>query len=74
MLDSSSYIALAARTLGTVVTDSKGLYDALAKSQSSGLGLKAAIECLALRQCMAQTNCLIRCVNSEAIVVDGMTK
>ena len=60
VLDSSSYIALATATPGTVITDSKGLYDALAKSQSSGLGLKddrrSASECLALRQCMVQTN------------------
>ena len=78
VLDSSSYISLASQIPGTVITDSKGLYDALAKSQSSALGLKddrkSAIECLALRQCMSQTSCLIRWVHSEAMVVDGMTQ
>ena len=78
VLESSSYISLASQIPGTVITNSKGLYDALAKSQSSGLGLKddrrSAIECLALRQCMSQTGCLIRWVHSEAMVVDSMTK
>jgi hypothetical protein len=72
------YTTLAKRVKGAVITDSKGLYDALARSESSGLGLKqdirSAIECLALRQMLAQTATIVRWVHSEAMVVDGMTK
>ena len=42
---------------GCLVMDCRGVFDAVAKSESSGLGLKdkrAALEALALRQAMTQ--------------------
>ena len=74
----TEYNQLAKQVPAAIVTDSKGLYDALARSESAGLGLKqdirSAIECLALRQMLAQTDTIVRWVHSEAMVVDGMTK
>ena len=73
----NEYASLAARTPGCVVTDSKGLYDSLARSTSSALGLndrRTAIEALALRQSMNETQTTVRWVHSEAMVCDSMTK
>ena len=73
----SEYTKLAAETAGTVITDSKGLYDSLVRSTSSCLGMndrRSAIAALALKQCLAETNTTVRWVHSEAMVVDAMTK
>ena len=73
----SEYTKLAAETAGTVITDSKGLYDSLVRSASSSLGMndrRTAIAALALKQCLAETNTTVRWVHSEAMVVDAMTK
>ena len=46
------YTKLASETAGTVITDSKGLYDSLVRSTSSSLGMndrRTAIAALALK-------------------------
>eukprot|EP00969_Alexandrium_andersonii_P261229 11548831-Alexandrium_andersonii.AAC.1 len=57
--------------------DCRGVFDAVAKSESSGLGLKdkrAALEALALRQAMAQLHTALRRCHSHAQLADMMTK
>ena len=54
------------------------MYDVLAKSESAGLGLKndirSAIEGLALKQMLQQTQTTVRWVHIEAMLADGVTK
>ena len=60
-----------------LVTDCRGVYDALEKSESSGVGLKdkrAGLEALALRQSMALTGTALRWCHSHAQLADMMTK
>ena len=64
-------------TQATMVTDCKGLYDALARSVSAGLGAddrRSAIEALGLQQAMEEGATELRWVHSEAMPADGLTK
>ena len=64
-------------TQATMVTDCKGLYDALARSVSAGLGAddrRSAIEALGLQQSMEEGATELRWVHSEAMPADGLTK
>ena len=59
------------------VTDCKSLYDALARSESQGLGLsekRTAIEVAATRQQMEASGVLCKCVNSDRQLADSLTK
>ena len=65
------------QTQATMVTDCKGLYDALARSVSAGLGAddrRSAIEALGLQQSMEEGATELRWVHSEAMPADGLTK
>ena len=60
-----------------VVTDCKSLYDALARSESQGLGLqekRTAIEVAATRQQMEATGLQCKWVNSDRQLADSLTK
>ena len=60
-----------------MVTDCKSLYDALARSESQGLGLsekRTAIEVAATRQQMEATGVNCRWVNSDRQLADSLTK
>ena len=57
--------------------DCRGVYDALTRSESAGLGLKdkrAGLEALALRQSMGRTKSALRWCHSQAQLADMMTK
>ena len=60
-----------------LATDGKAGYDALARNESSGLGLKerrAAIECRGIKQAQRRTGFDIAWVHSDAMLGDGLTK
>ena len=60
-----------------LVTDCKGLFDAVNRSQSSGLGLsekRTAIEALSIRQITAASNVAVKWVNSDRQLADILTK
>ena len=60
-----------------IVTDRKSLYDALARSESQGLGLaekRTAIEVAATRQQMEATGVSCKWVNSDRQLADSLTK
>ena len=60
-----------------MVMDCRGDFDALSKSESSGLGMRdkrAGLEALALRQSMATTTTTLRWCHSHAHLADMMTK
>ena len=60
-----------------MVTDCKSLYDALARSESQGLGLsekRTAIEVTATRQQMEATGISCKWVNSDRQLADSLTK
>ena len=63
--------------LGTLLVDAKGVYDALARSESAALSMKdkrSAIEGLALKAALTQTRTAIRWCHSGVNVSDAMTK
>ena len=60
-----------------LITDCKGLFDAVNRNQSAGLGLsekRTAIECLSIRQITAESNVTVKWVNSDRQVADILTK
>ena len=60
-----------------MITDCKSLYDALARSESQGLGLaekRTAIEVAATRQQMEATGVDCKWVNSDRQLADSLTK
>ena len=60
-----------------MVTDCKSLYDALARSESQGLGLsekRTAIEVTATRQQMEATSIECKWVNSDRQLADSLAK
>ena len=60
-----------------LITDCKGLFDAVNRNQSAGLGLsekRTAIECLPIRQITAESGVTVRWVNSDRQVADILTK
>ena len=60
-----------------LITDCKSLYDALARSESQGLGLsekRTAIEVTATRQQMEATGINCKWVNSDRQLADSLTK
>ena len=62
---------------GTTVSDCKVLYDSLNGNSSAGSGLaekRSAIEVLALRQRITESQTVVRWVHSHAEVADGLTK
>ena len=65
------------RTRATMVTDCRGLYDALLRNVSAGLGTddrRTSIEALSLRQGMKEGGTELRWVHSESMPADGLTK
>ena len=59
------------------MVDAKGVYDAVARSESSALGMKdkySAIEALALKQSLTDNRTVLRWCHSEANVADALTK
>ena len=60
-----------------LVVDAKGVYDAIARSESSALGMKdkhSAIEALALKQSLTENKTSLRWCHSEANIADALTK
>ena len=60
-----------------LVTDCKGLLDAVNRNQSAGLGLaekRTAIEALSIRQITSQSNVAVKWVNSDRQLADILTK
>jgi len=60
-----------------LITDCKSLYDAVERSQSTGLNLaerRTSIEVLACRERMATLGMHVRWVNSDRQLADGLTK
>ena len=67
----------ARRIPAAVVTDCRGVYDALARSASSCLGLKdkkSGLEALAIRQSLINLKTTLRWCHSFAQLADCMTK
>ena len=76
-VDLSNVKAALQRTRATMVTDCKGLYDALAYNVSAGLGAddrRSGIEALCLKQGMEEGATEARWVHSESMPADGLTK
>ena len=68
---------LAAASVACLVTDCKGLFDAVNRSQSAGLGLsekRTAIEALSIRQICGASNVQVKWVNSDRQLADILTK
>ena len=60
-----------------LITDCKGLFDAVNRNQSAGLGLsekRTAIECLSIRQITSESGVTVKWVNSDRQVADILTK
>ena len=60
-----------------LITDCRGLYDAVNRSQTAGLGLaekRTAIEALSIRQICEESNVLLKWVNSDRQLADILTK
>ena len=60
-----------------LVTDCKGLFDSVNRSQSAGLGLsekRTAIEVLSIRQICSMSNVTVKWVNSDRQLADILTK
>ena len=67
----------AAQIPSVLVLDSRGVYDALARSESACLGLKdkrSGLEALSLKRSLVETRCGLRWTNSAAQLADCMTK
>ena len=63
--------------MGTLLVDAKGIYDALARSESAALSMKdkrSAIEGLALKAALTETRTAIRWCHSGVNVADALTK
>ena len=63
--------------LGTLLVDAKGIYDALARSESAALSMKdkrSAIEGIALKAALVETRTAIRWCHSGVNVADALTK
>ena len=76
-MNMSSLNSLASSVRGRAVTDSKGVYDAVLKKETSGLGVKegrAGLEMLCLRLSIRQHNTTLKWVNTYANVSDALTK
>ena len=70
-------VALSIIPRSILVTDCKSLFDALARSESQGLGLaekRTAIEVAATCQQMEATGVECKCVNSDRELADSLTK
>ena len=66
----------AAQVPGVLVLDSRGVYDALARSESACFGLKdkrSGLEALSLTRSLVETRCGLRWTHSAAQVADCMT-
>ena len=67
----------AAQVPGALVLDSRGVYDALARSESACLGLKdkrSGLEALLLKRSLEETRCGLRWTHSATQLADCMTK
>ena len=67
----------AAQIPAAFVLDSRGVYDALARSESACLGLKdkrSGLEALSLKRSLEETQCGLRWTHSAAQLADCMTK
>ena len=67
----------AAQIPSVLVLDSRGVYDALARSESACLGLKdkrSGLEALSLKRSLVETRCGLRWTHSAAQLADCMTK
>ena len=67
----------AAQIPSVLVLDSRGVYDALARSESACLGLKdkrSGLEALSLKLYLVETRCGLRWTHSAAQLADCMTK
>ena len=67
----------AAQVPGALVLDSRGVYDALARSESACLGLKdkrSGLEALSLKRSLVETRCGLRWTHSAAQLADCMIK
>jgi hypothetical protein len=63
--------------MSSLITDCKGLFDAVNRSQSAGLGLsekRTAIEALSIRQICTASNVSVKWVNSDRQLADILTK
>ena len=72
--EANSYITT---VLGTLLVDAKGIYDALARSESAALSMKekrSAIEGIALKTAISETRTAIRWCHSGVNVADALTK
>ena len=70
-------VELTRSPVAVLITDCKGLFDAVNRSQSAGLGLsekRTAIEALSIRQISAASNVSIKWVNSDRQLADILTK
>ena len=66
----------AAQIPRALVLDSRGVYDALARSESACLGLKdkrSGLEALSLKRSLVETQCGLRWTHSAAQVADCMS-
>ena len=76
-IDIRRWPTYARRIPAAVVTDCRGVYDALARSSSSCLGLKdkkSGLEALAIKQSLINLNTSLRWCHSFAQLADCMTK
>ena len=67
----------AAQIASVLVLDSRGVYGALARSESACLGLKdkrSGLEALSLKRSLVETRCGLRWTHSAAQLADCMTK
>ena len=67
----------AAQIPSVLVLDSRGVFDAFARSESACLGLKdkwSGLEALSLKRSLVETRCVLRWIQSAAQLADCMTK
>ena len=60
-----------------LITDCRGLYDAVSRSQTAGLGLaekRTAIEALSIKQICEESSVALKWVNSDRQLADILTK
>ena len=65
------------QTGGYLICDAKGMFDAVHNSETTALGLKekrSGIELLGLRENMELNGVVLKWVNSDAMLANGMTK
>ena len=76
-LDLQNWQSEARQILAALVVDCRGVYDALARSSSSCLGLeakKSGLEALALKQVLVECGTMIRWCHPAAQLGDVVTK